>query len=408
MYGLEYALFFGVPSNKLELINGFSHWSFPFASRELAEAHFTAWLETLCRWKQIEPPPAVRKSRRRWQARFAGIRLEVYPRPIRLEFPIDGKAFRAFLGTFNRRDFWPGQPAGLETGWDSMFDEGDIRMNLWSLFRELCDRHGGDHSSRCDIALSDSAAVAPDSYYYRAGRENIMIGGDYFCAAPDVIAEVLTAPSRAIDRGQRMELYRRAGVARLWLLEPARETIEVYDLRSRFELQGCYGLGESCTADLFPGERIAVDALFRTQSKRHQELLAFDHEREPIAEWILPPEFTVGLEYFFHLGHPERRWEFWGNKAHSVLAFGSPAEATARLEHFVTEACRWEALPKPSITRIADDTDQAELGRFQLTRRGRLVFLDVTIDGRRYKDLLRIWNQRDAWDWGEEKRQPAT
>jgi hypothetical protein len=37
MYGLEYALFFGVPDNKGELINGYSPWTFPFDSRESAE-----------------------------------------------------------------------------------------------------------------------------------------------------------------------------------------------------------------------------------------------------------------------------------------------------------------------------------------------------------------------------------
>ena len=44
-----------------------------------------------------------------------------------------------------------------------------------------------------------------------------------------------------------------------------------------------------------------------------------------------------GLEYALFFGVPERRWEFWNNKAHSVLAFGSAVEARARLEHFVTE-----------------------------------------------------------------------
>ena len=111
------------------------------------------------------------------------------------------------------------------------------------------------------------------------------------------------------------------------------------------------------------------------------------------------------MEYFFHLGHPERRWEFWGNRAHSVLAFGSAVEARARLEHFVTEACHWEGMPKPSIsTNPTDDSDQAAVGRFQLTRRGRLVQLDIAIDGRRYKDLLRIWGKRHAWDWGDDDR----
>lgn len=51
MYSLEYALFFGVPDNKIELLEGGSRWAFPFAGREEGEAHFNAWLETLRRRK---------------------------------------------------------------------------------------------------------------------------------------------------------------------------------------------------------------------------------------------------------------------------------------------------------------------------------------------------------------------
>ncbi len=102
------------------------------------------------------------------------------------------------------------------------------------------------------------------------------------------------------------------------------------------------------------------------------------------------------------MGHPERRWEFWDNKAHSVLAFGSSAEATARLDYFLTEACRWEATPRPKIAQMAHDVEQSEVGRFQLTRRGRLVFFDVAVDGQRYREILKTWTNHDAWDWGEE------
>lgn len=45
-YGLEYVLFFGVPSNKIELIRSMSRWAFPFLSREEAETHFHEWLPT--------------------------------------------------------------------------------------------------------------------------------------------------------------------------------------------------------------------------------------------------------------------------------------------------------------------------------------------------------------------------
>jgi hypothetical protein len=401
VYGLEYALFFGVPDNKLELIDGTSRWVFPLLSRDEGEAHFQQWLETFRRWKQVETPTPIRKAASRWQAEVRGIRIELFPRPIEIRLPIAWEAFDAFLDTYNRRDYWPGQPRGFETGWDSIFDDGDIRVNLWSMFGEFCSRHGGKHSGRVDIALAAWAGVAPDAYYYRKGRENIMIEGDYFCAAPDLIAEVLSAPSRWLDRGPRMEVYRRAGVPHLWLVEPAQEMVEVYELRGRYELVGRHGPGESFAAPLFPGEQISVDAFFKTQSKRWPKENQ-DEVPEPIPDWVLPPEMEIGLECFFHLGHPERRWEFWDNKTHSVLAFGSAAEATARLDHFLTEACRWEGLPRPKIAQPASDVQQTEVGRFQLTRRGRLVFLDVAVDGRRHREILTRWADRNAWDWGEE------
>jgi hypothetical protein len=403
MYGLEYALFFGVPNGKLELIRGTSRWAFPFLSRDEGEAHFHHWLETFRRWKQVDAPTPVRKTAERWRVKVGSIRMELFPRPIDIRVPIAWDAFEAFYSTFNRRDYWPGQPEGLETGWDSVFDDGDIRMRLWSLLADFSARHGGQHCGRVDIALGDWAGVSPDIYYYREGRENIMIEGDYFGAAPDLIAEVLSAPSRWLDRGPRLEIYRRAGVPHVWLLEPAHETVEVYELHARYELVARYAAGDAFTAPLFPGEEIRVSGLFETQSKRWPRNDDDAEPPKPIPDWILPPEMEIGLEYFFHLGHPERRWEFWNKKARSVLAFGSPAEATARLAHFLTEACRWEALPRPKISQLAADVEQTEAGRFQLTRRGRLVFLDIAIDARAHREILTRWADRKAWDWGEEK-----
>jgi len=404
-YGLEYALFFGVPNNKLELIDGTSRWAFPFLSRVEGEAHFQEWLETLRRWKQVDVPTPIRKRGGRWQTEVGGIRMELFPRPIDIRIPTAWQAFEAFLHTFNRRDYWPGQPKGFETGWDSLLDDGDIRMNLWSLLESLSRRHGGKHSGRVDIALAPWAGVAPDAYYYRSGRQNIMIEQDYFCATPDLIAEVLFAASRWLDRGPRREVYRRAGVPHLWLVEPAQEIVEIYELRDHYEMVGCHGPGDAFATPLFPGEQISMDTLFKTQSKRWSDGKDDDEAPEPIPDWIVPPDIKVGLEYFFHLGHPERRWEFWDNKARSVLAFGSAAEASARLDYFLAEACCWEALPPPKIAQLASDVQHTEVGRFQFTRRGRLVYLDVAVDGRRHKEILTRWADRNAWGWGEENVQ---
>jgi Uma2 family endonuclease len=259
MYNLEHALYFGVPDNKIELLEGGSRWAFPFASRAEGEAHFHAWFETIRRWKQVSGPTRIRKTGENWKAVIHGIRMELFPRPIEMRFPISPEAFRVFHGTFNRRDFWPGQPEGMETGWDSAWNEGDVRMNLWSLFGRLSDRHGGKHSSRCDIAISDTAAVAPDAFYYRKGRKNIMIKGDYFGAPPDVVAEILSAPSRRLDRGPRMEVYRKAGVPHLWLVEPASETIDVFELHAQYELCDRFKAGDAFTVEPFPGDEISVN-----------------------------------------------------------------------------------------------------------------------------------------------------
>ncbi len=104
------------------------------------------------------------------------------------------------------------------------------------------------------------------------------------------------------------------------------------------------------------------------------------------------------INFFF--GHPERRYEIWDNRAPCLLAFGSPEEAVLRYEHFLQEICRWEQAPVPRPCLIEPDVELAEVGRFQLTRRGRQVRLDVAVDARKYRELLHVWADRSAWNWG--------
>jgi Uma2 family endonuclease len=401
MWDLEYFLLFGIPDNKIELIKGRSRWAFPFRSRDEAESHFTHWLEAVARWKQAEVP-LVRKRGNSWKANFHGIRMELYPRPVEMRLPIDLEAFHAFYSTFWDARMWPGAPAARHCGWLAGLDHQDVQMQLWVLFGELCKSHGGQHSGRVAIALSDSAAVEPDQYYYSGSRQECMIDGDYFCGVPDLIAEVLAPCSYVVDRGPRMELYRRSGVPHFWLLDPDTETVEIYELTDRrYRHVATYRAGEQFTPLLFPGSVIPVDRLFDTQNKRHGDRFSA-REPDPRSEWLIAADKPIGLEYFFLFGHPDRRWEIWGNKAPSVLAFGSAAEAKFRLEHFVKEACQWESKTVAAPVALGTDVDQVEVGRFKFTRSGKLVHLDVAVDARRFRELLTFCAKREAWDWGEE------
>jgi Uma2 family endonuclease len=182
---------------------------------------------------------------------------------------MDTAVFDALYFSFWRRDLWPGQDSGRESGWECPQRHADVQLNLWQLFREFRRVHGGKHCGRVAIALNDRNAVEPDQYYFQCRPDECLIGGDYFQGVPQLIAEVLSPATRALDRGERMEVYRRAGVPHLWLLAPETETVEECTLAGRvFSRTGRHGPGESFRPAVFPEESVAVDSLFDTPEKR--------------------------------------------------------------------------------------------------------------------------------------------
>jgi Uma2 family endonuclease len=401
MWGLEHALLFGLPNNKLELVDGRTRLVFAFRTRAEGEAHLQAWTETLRRWKNIAGEPVVRKGRRKWRMQLEPFNLTLYPRPIELRIPLDCDAMLTLESSFWRRDLWEQQPRGRESGWENRYHHHDVHLNLWVLFGDWCKRYGGYHAGRVDVSLTNSTNVAPDQVYFPASAKDCL-RHDYFWGVPELIAEVLSPATRTIDRGPRKNLYLRAGVPHLWLLDPEGETVELYDLRDGdYHLKAAYGAVQEFPSPLFPQEMVSVDGLFDTQWSRHPQWREGGDEVEPVPEWLIAPEKRLGLEYLLLLGHPERRYEIWNHRAPCVLAFGSPTEAKRRLAHFLEEAARWEQTALPRATALDADVEQAEVGRFRFTRRGRCVQLDVAVDARKYQELLPVWSDRAAWDWGE-------
>lgn len=404
MWGLEYELLFGLPKGKLEIIDGRTRLVFPFRTREEGEAHLQAWTETLRRWKNIAGTPAVRKGRRKWRMQMEQFELTLYPRPIELRIPLDCDTMLTLESSFWRRDLWEQQPRGRETGWENRYNHYEVHINLWTLFGAWCKRYGGYHAGRVDLSLTDSTNVAPDQVYFPASAKDCL-RHDYFWGVPSLIAEVLSPATRATDRGSRKNLYRRAGVSHLWLLDPETETVEQYSLSDGdYRLMATHESGQEFTSLLFPQETVSVNRLFDTQWTRHPERFERSDEIEPVPEWLIAPEKRLGLEYLLLVGHPERRSEIWNHRAPCILAFGSVAEARLRLAHFLEEAASWEQTALPRTTSVDADVEQAELGRFRFRRRGRYIQLDVAVDARKYQDLLPVWSDWEAWDWGEKKQ----
>lgn len=74
--------------------------------------------------------------------------------------------------------------------------------------------------------------LVPDIAGWRRERLPALPNDAYLTLAPDWVCEVLSPSTEAIDRGQKLRIYAREGVAHAWLLDPSRQTVEVLVLEA--------------------------------------------------------------------------------------------------------------------------------------------------------------------------------
>jgi hypothetical protein len=281
---------------------------------------------------------------------------------------------------------------------------------VWRVFEDARERLTGWGIGGVDVSLSDRDVIVPDHCFYRGrrGSEDFAartISGQYFKGAPDLVVEVFSDYSRPLDRGPRMEACRRNGVPHLWHLDPHDESLVAYELRgTEYDRVTRVTAGDRYTPAAFSELTIDVASLFDTQSKRHWRGDDAGNDEAPAvapAEWGVPEHERVGLEHLMLLGHAERRREIWNGRTPCRLAFASEREAGFRFRGFLDDAARWEAAPVPTPRPLEVGSEHAEVGRFRFIRRGRVINADVQVDGRLYRELLRVAATREAWDWGD-------
>ena len=72
--------------------------------------------------------------------------------------------------------------------------------------------------------------LVPDLAGWRRQRLPSLPADAYLTLAPDWICEVLSPGTEMLDRGKKLRIYAREGVAHAWLLDPLRHTLEVMAL----------------------------------------------------------------------------------------------------------------------------------------------------------------------------------
>lgn len=111
-----------------------------------------------------------------------------------------------------------------------------------------------------DVILSDSDIVQPDLIFIVSQRKAIITDKN-IQGAPDLVIEILSPSTAAIDRGRKLELYERAGVREYWIADPAAQIIEIHEFASPRRTR-VYAGTQSFDSALLPGLSIRLPDIF--------------------------------------------------------------------------------------------------------------------------------------------------
>jgi len=107
-----------------------------------------------------------------------------------------------------------------------------VAVNIEEILREYEHATGGlMFHAPLDIVLSEHNVVQPDVVFFRKERRHVVDMMAATRAAPDLAVEVLSRSTEARDRGRKMQLLARFGVPEYWIVDPVKNTFEIYVLR---------------------------------------------------------------------------------------------------------------------------------------------------------------------------------
>lgn len=94
-----------------------------------------------------------------------------------------------------------------------------------------------------DVHLDKQNIYQPDLLFVSKERQDII--EDWVKGAPDFVIEILSWSTKLKDEGEKMESYGKFGVREYWLVDPAKQWVEVYQnndgklvLKEKFEKTG--------------------------------------------------------------------------------------------------------------------------------------------------------------------------
>ena len=120
---------------------------------------------------------------------------------------------------------------------------------------------GAIYCAPFDILFSDEDIVQPDVIFVSNENKKV-ITKDNIKGSPDLLVEILSPSTSKRDIGIKKKLYARHGVREYWIVDPERETVDVFRLKGR-EFEGKrYGAQDCLSCSVIKNLIIEVKEIF--------------------------------------------------------------------------------------------------------------------------------------------------
>ncbi len=123
-------------------------------------------------------------------------------------------------------------------------------------------RLGAVYDAPVDVILGENTVVQPDILFVE--RERLKLVSERGIeGGPDLIVEILSPASRAVDRTTKMHLYAQAGVREYWIVDPDAKSLEVFALDAgSYVLEAALRQGETHRSALLADLDVSLEEVF--------------------------------------------------------------------------------------------------------------------------------------------------
>jgi len=106
---------------------------------------------------------------------------------------------------------------------------------------------------------SDNTVVQPDLVVV---CDPAKLGKEGCRGAPDLVIEILSPSNSAIEMNRKLNIYRKAGVPEVWIIDPEEKQVDVYHLVDNRYVPNILRMGDTLKSPKFSGLEISLDVLF--------------------------------------------------------------------------------------------------------------------------------------------------